>query len=65
MKNKSLETIVRGYEPLDLLRLSKDDFYNIVNQDFPNLEIIDMSLSFKKVDKEVVIKAKIINFKKY
>jgi len=65
MKNKSLETTVRGYEPFDLLRLSKDDFYNIVNQDFPNLEIIDMSLSFKKVDKEVVIKAKIIDFKKY
>jgi hypothetical protein len=46
-----------------LLRLSKDAFYDVVNQYFLNIEIIEMKLSFEIVNEEVVIKAKIIEYK--
>lgn len=61
--NGSLETVIEGYEPSDLLRLSKDAFYDVVNQYFLNIEIIEMKLSFEIVNEEVVIKAKIIEYK--
>ncbi len=60
---KPLEKIIEGYEPFDLLRLSKDAFYNGVNQYFPNIEITEMKLSFIVVNGEVAIKAKIIEYK--
>jgi hypothetical protein len=61
--DKNLETVIEGYEPSDLLRLSKDAFYDVVNQYFLNIEIIEMKLSFEIVNEEVVIKAKIIEYK--
>jgi hypothetical protein len=61
--DENLETVIEGYEPSDLLRLSKDAFYDVVNQYFLNIEIIEMKLSFEIVNEEVVIKAKIIEYK--
>ena len=61
--DENLEAVIEGYEPSDLLRLSKDAFYDVVNQYFLNIEIIEMKLSFEIVNEEVVIKAKIIEYK--
>ena len=61
--NRDWEVIIEGYEPFDLLRLSKDAFYDVVKQHFPNIEIIEMKLSFIVVNGEVAIKAKIIDYK--
>ena len=60
---KPLEKIIEGYEPSDLLRLSKDAFYDVVNQWFPTIEIIEMRLSFIVIDEEIAIRAKIIKYK--
>lgn len=61
---EQLSLIVEGFEPFDLLRLSKDAFYEVVNQEFPNIEILDMDLSFELVNSNVAIKAVITDYKK-
>jgi len=62
-KKELLVTVIEGYEPFDLLRLSKDAFFDVVKQDFPNIEIIDMKLSFEMKGEEVVIRAEIVEYK--
>ena len=62
-KKELLVTVIDGYEPFDLLRLSKDAFFDVVKQDFPNIEIIDMKLSFEMKGEEVVIRAEIVEYK--
>ena len=59
---EQLSLIVEGFEPFDLLRLSKDAFYEVVNQEFPNIEILDMDLSFELVNSNVAIKAVITDY---
>ena len=61
---KQLSVIIEGLEPFDLLRLSKDAFYEVVNQEFPNIEILEMELSFELVNGNVAIKAVITDYKK-
>jgi len=61
--NRDLEVIIEGYEPFDLLRLSKEAFYSVANQYFSNIEILDMKLSFIVVGGEIAIKARIIDYK--
>ena len=56
--------VLEGFEPHDLLRYSKDAFYDIVGQYFPNITILNMELNFVVVDGEVMIEAKIIEYKK-
>ncbi len=63
MSNSSLVTIIKGYEPFDLLRLSKDAFYDIVSEKFPNIDISDMKLSFV-LDDEIFIRAEITEYKR-
>jgi len=62
MFKPSLVTIIKGYEPFDLLRLSKDAFYDVVADEFPNIIISDMKLSFILVDGEISIRAEVTNY---
>lgn len=54
---------IEGYEPFDLLRLSKDAFYDVVQDKFPMFEIIDMKLSFVIIGEEVLIRVELIKYK--
>jgi len=63
MAKVSLYTIIDGYEPFDLLRLSKDAFYEIVAEAFPTIEVIDMRLFFIIVEDEVLIEAEVFEYK--
>jgi len=58
-----LVTYIEGYEPFDLLRLSKDAFYDVVKEKFPTFEIIEMTLSFLIIGEEVVIRAELIEYR--
>jgi len=60
--NEAFVKVLEGFEPFDLLRCSKDAFYEVVGQYFPNLTILNMELDFVVVDGEVMIKAKIIEY---
>ena len=56
---------IQGWAPFDLLRISKDEFYNVANQEYykqfnKNIDIVYMELSFLSKDK---IKVKIIEYK--
>ena len=62
MSNSSLMTIIKGYEPFDLLRLSKDAFYDVVGEKFPKIDISDMKLSFILINGEISIKAEISDY---
>ena len=63
MSKVSLYTIIDGYEPFDLLRLSKEAFYDVVAQQFPNIEVIEMRLCFISVEDEVLIEVEVFNYK--
>jgi len=63
MSKVSLYTIIDGYEPFDLLRLSKDAFYEIVAAQFPNIEVLDMRLCFISVEDEVLIEAEVFEYR--
>ncbi len=63
MSKVSLYTIIDGYEPFDLLRLSKDAFYDVVSEKFPNIEVLDMRLFFINVEDEVLIEAEVLEYK--
>ena len=63
MSNLSLVTIIKGYEPFDLLRLSKDAFYDVVAEKFPNIDISDMKLLFVLDDDEISIRAEVTDYK--
>ena len=63
MSKVSLYTIIDGYEPFDLLRLSKDAFYEIAAAQFPNIEVIDMRLCFFSVEDEVLIEVEVFEYK--
>jgi len=63
MAKVSLYTIIDGYEPFDLLRLSKDAFYEIVSERFLNIEVINMRLFFITVEDEVLIEAEVFEYK--
>ncbi len=63
MSNSSLVTIIKGYEPFDLLRLSKDAFYDVVAEKFPNIDISDMKLLFVLDDDEISIRAEVTDYK--
>ncbi|HHB93573.1 MAG TPA: hypothetical protein ENK88_00285 [Campylobacterales bacterium] len=63
MSNSSLVTIIKGYEPFDLLRLSKDAFYDVVGEKFPKIDISDMKLSFVFINDEISIRAEITDYK--
>jgi len=62
MSNSSLVTIIKGYKPFDLLRLSKDAFYDVVAEKFPKIDISDMKLSFVLVNSEISIRAEITDY---
>ena len=62
MSNLSLVTKIKGYEPFDLLRLSKDAFYDVVAEKFPKIDISDMKLSFVLVNSEISIRAEITDY---
>ena len=64
MSNSSLVTIIKGYEPFDLLRLSKDAFYDVVAEKFPNIDRFDMKLLFVLVDGEISIRAEVTEYKR-
>ena len=59
---EELIKVLEGVEPFDLLRYSKDAFYDIVGQYFPNLTITKMELDFLVIEGEVMIEAKIIEY---
>ena len=61
---EELIKVLEGVEPFDLLRYSKDAFYDIVGQYFPNLTITKMELDFIVIEGEVMIEAKIIEYEK-
>ena len=63
MSKVSLYTILDGYEPFDLLRLSRDAFYEVVSAKFQNIEVISMRLYFITVEDEVLIEAEIFEYK--
>ena len=46
-----------------LLRLSKDAFYDVVAQQFPNIEVIEMRLFFISVEDEVLIEVEVFDYK--
>lgn len=57
--------IVKGWTPYDLLSISKDEFYNVANQEYYTqfntyIDIKHMDLTFVKNN----IKVKIIEFSK-
>jgi len=60
--NEVLIKVLEGFEPFDLLRCSKDAFYEVVGQYFPNLTILNMELDFVMVEGEVMIEVKIIEY---
>ena len=62
MFTDDLITTIEGYEPFDLLRISKDAFYDVVAQKFPKLNILDMNLSFIFIEDECLIKAEITDY---
>ena len=56
---------IKGWTPYDLLKISKDEFYNVANQEYYKqfntyIDITHMDLSFVKNN----IKVKIIEFSK-
>jgi hypothetical protein len=59
----SLYSILDGYEPFDLLRLSKDAFYEIAAAQFPNIEVLDMRLCFISVEDEVLIEVEVFDYR--
>lgn len=67
MAKTPLWTIIEGYEPFDLLRISKDAFYKVVQEKFQDIEIKEMQLHFITVEDEdeceVLIEAKIIEYR--
>jgi len=67
MAKTPLWTIIEGYEPFDLLRISKDAFYEVVQEKFQDIEIKEMQLHFITVEgedeREVLIEAKIIEYR--
>ena len=63
MSKVSLYTIIDGYEPFDLLRLSKDAFYGVVSEKFQNIEVVNMRLFFIIVEDEVLIEAEVFEYK--
>ena len=63
MSTNDLVTTIEGYEPFDLLRLSKDAFYDVVAQEFPKLSILDINLSFIVIEGECLIRAEITDYK--
>lgn len=67
MAKTPLWTIIEGYEPFDLLRISKDAFYEVVQEKFQDIEIKEMQLHFITVEDEdeceVLIEAKIIEYR--
>jgi hypothetical protein len=63
MPRVSLFTILDGYEPFDLLRLSRDAFYEVVSEKFQNIEVLDMRLSFITVEDEVLIEAEVFDYR--
>jgi len=63
MSKVSLYTIIDGYEPFDLLRLSKDAFYDVVAEKFQNIEVLSMRLYFITVEDEVLIEAEVFEYK--
>ena len=59
------EFIIKGWTPFDLLSISKDEFYNVANQEYRkqfnrDIEIAYMELCFTSKDK---IKVTIIEHK--
>jgi len=66
MAKTPLWTIIEGYEPFDLLRLSQEDFYAVVEEKFQGIEIQKMELYFITVEHEgeheVLIEAEIIDY---
>lgn len=62
MAKVSLYTIIEGYEPFDLLRLSKDAFYEVVSERFSNIEVINMHLFFITVEDEVLIEVEVFEY---
>lgn len=68
MAKTPLYTIIEGYEPFDLLRLSKEAFYEVVQQKFQDIEVKEMKLYFITVEdedeREVLIEAEIIDYHK-
>jgi len=46
-----------------LLRLSKEAFYDVVAQQFPNIEVIEMRLCFISVEDEVLIEVEVFDYK--
>ena len=59
------EFIIKGWTPFDLLSISKDEFYNVANEQYKkqfnkDINITYMELSFVSKDK---IKVKIIETK--
>ena len=62
MSTNDFVTTIEGYEPFDLLRISKDAFYDVVAQKFPMLNILDMKLSFIVVKGECLIQVEITDF---
>ena len=61
--NEVLVKVLEGFNPFDLLRYSKDAFYDIVGQYFPDFTILNMELNFVVVEGEVMIEAKIVEYK--
>lgn len=70
MAKTPLYTIIEGYEPFDLLRLSKDAFFEVVQQKFQDIEVKEMKLCFITVEgddedeHEVLIEAKVVDYHK-
>ena len=59
------EFVIKGWTPFDLLSISKDEFYNVANQEYrkqvnKDIEIRYMELCFISKDK---IKVNIIEYK--
>ena len=58
--------IIEGWTPLDLLNISKDDFYNQVNQEYKkqfNIDIEIKYMEFKYISKNK-LKITILSIKK-
>jgi len=68
MAKAPLWTIIEGYEPFDLLRLSKEAFYAVVEEKFQGIKIKEMKLYFIVVEHEgeheVLIEAEILDYSK-
>ena len=63
MIKEALIMIIEGYEPFDLLCISRDAFYDVVAQYFPKIIILEMELSFIVLDDKSAISVKITDYK--